>query len=78
MIPGRRVTHEQVPRHRQRFTDDEIEMLFREDATNGRSVQVRENGQASERLERKSVRQIAKKQESLSSRIERAEPVEAD
>ena len=44
----------------------------------GRSVQVRENGQASERLERKSVRQIAKKQESLSSRIERAEPVEAD
>jgi hypothetical protein len=65
-------------RHRQRFTDDEIEMLFREDATNGRSVQVRENGQASERLERKSVRQIAKKQESLSSRIERAEPVEAD
>ena len=44
----------------------------------GRSVQVRENGQASERFERKSVRQIAKKQESLSSRIERAEPVEAD
>ena len=44
----------------------------------GRSVQVRENGQASERLERKSVRQIAKKQKSLSSRIQRADPVEAD
>ena len=44
----------------------------------GRSVQVRGNGQMPEKLERKSTRQIAKKQESLSSRIERAEPVEAD
>jgi len=44
----------------------------------GRSVQVRGNGQTPEKLERKSVRQIAKTQESLSSRIERAEPVEAD
>jgi cytoskeletal protein CcmA (bactofilin family) len=44
----------------------------------GRSVQVRGNGQTPKRLERKSARQIAKNQESLSSRIERAEPVEAD
>jgi cytoskeletal protein CcmA (bactofilin family) len=44
----------------------------------GRSVQVRGNGQTPEKLERKSVRQIAKTQESLSSRIERAEPLEAD
>ena len=44
----------------------------------GRSVQARGNGHTPERLERKSARQIAKNQESLSSRIERAEPVEAD
>ena len=44
----------------------------------GRSVQVRGNGHTPERLERKSARQIAKNQESLSSRIERAEPVEAE
>ena len=41
----------------------------------GRSVQIRGNGQAPEKLERKSTRQIANR-ESLSRRIERA--VEAD
>jgi cytoskeletal protein CcmA (bactofilin family) len=44
----------------------------------GRSVQARRNGQTPKRLERKSARQIEKNPESLSSRIERAEPVEAD
>ena len=43
----------------------------------GRSVQFRGNGQTPEQLEKKSVRQIANR-ESLSRRIERAEPVEAD
>jgi len=44
----------------------------------GRSVQIRGNGQASEKLERKSLRQIANTRESLSRRTERAEAVEAD
>jgi len=44
----------------------------------GRSVQMRGNGQTSEKLERKSLRQIANTRESLSRRTERAEPVEAD
>jgi cytoskeletal protein CcmA (bactofilin family) len=44
----------------------------------GRSVQIRGNGQAPEKLERKSLRQIANTRESLSRRTERAEPVEAD
>src|SRR4249920_1076533 len=44
----------------------------------GRSVQVRGNGQTPKRLERKSARQIATNQESLSPRIERAEPVEGE
>jgi cytoskeletal protein CcmA (bactofilin family) len=43
----------------------------------GRSVQVRGNGQMPEKLERKSVRQIANP-ESLSRRTDRAEPVEAN
>ena len=43
----------------------------------GRSVHMRENGQAPEKLERKSARQIASR-ETLSRRIERAEPVEGD
>jgi len=43
----------------------------------GRSVHMRENGQAPERLERKSARQTANR-ETLSRRIERAEPVEGD
>ena len=42
----------------------------------GRSVQVRGNGQ--KKLESKSTRRIVNKRESLSGRIERAEPVEAD
>jgi hypothetical protein len=44
----------------------------------GRSVQIRENGQTPEKLERKSLKQIANTRESVSRRIERAEPVEAD
>jgi cytoskeletal protein CcmA (bactofilin family) len=44
----------------------------------GRSVQIRGNGQTAEKLERKSLKQIANTRESLSRRIERAEPVEAD
>src|SRR5262245_3054351 len=44
----------------------------------GRSVQVRGNGQTPDKLERKSVRQIAKTRESLTRRIEQAEPAEAD
>jgi cytoskeletal protein CcmA (bactofilin family) len=43
----------------------------------GRSVQIRENGQPFEKPERKSLRQIANR-EALVRRIERAEPVEAD
>ena len=44
----------------------------------GRSVQVRGNGQTSKKLESKSTRQIPKKRESLSHRIERAESSEAE
>jgi cytoskeletal protein CcmA (bactofilin family) len=44
----------------------------------GRSVQIRRNGQATEKLEAKSLKQIANPRESLSRRIERAESVEAD
>ena len=44
----------------------------------GRSVQVRGNGRTPEKLERKSVGQIANARESLSRRIEQAETVEAD
>ena len=44
----------------------------------GRSVQSRRNGQATEKLEAKSLKQIANTRESLSRRIERAESVEAD
>jgi cytoskeletal protein CcmA (bactofilin family) len=44
----------------------------------GRSVQIRGNGQTPEKLERKSLRQIADTRESLSRRTEQAEPVEAD
>jgi cytoskeletal protein CcmA (bactofilin family) len=44
----------------------------------GRSVQIRENGQTADKLERKSLKQIANTRESLSRRIERAESVEAD
>ena len=44
----------------------------------GRSVQIRGNGQTPEKLEKKSLRQIADTRESLSRRTERAEPVEAD
>ena len=40
----------------------------------GRSVQIRENGQTPEKLQRKSLKQIANTRESLSRRIERAEP----
>ena len=44
----------------------------------GRSVQIRGNGQTPDKLERKSLKQIANTRESLSRRIERAESVEAD
>jgi cytoskeletal protein CcmA (bactofilin family) len=44
----------------------------------GRSVQIRGNGQTPKKLERKSLRQIANPRETLSRRTERAEPVEAD
>ena len=44
----------------------------------GRSVQIRGNGQAPEKLEKTSLKQIANTRESLSRRIERAEPVKAD
>ena len=43
----------------------------------GRSMQVRGNGQAAEKLEKKSVRQVERRQ-SLSHRIERVLPVEAE
>jgi cytoskeletal protein CcmA (bactofilin family) len=44
----------------------------------GRSLQIRGNGQTAEKLERKSLKQIANTRESLPRRAERAEPVEAD
>ena len=44
----------------------------------GRSVQIRRNGQATEKLEAKSFKQIANPRKSLSRRIERAESAEAD
>ena len=44
----------------------------------GHSVQIRGNGQGPEKLEKKSLKQIANTPESLSRRIERAEPVKAD
>lgn len=44
----------------------------------GRSVQVRGNGQTSEKLETKSLKQSANRPESLSRRIERAESVDAN
>ena len=44
----------------------------------GRSMQIRGNGQTPEKLERKPLRQIANPRETLSRRTERAEPVEAD
>jgi cytoskeletal protein CcmA (bactofilin family) len=43
----------------------------------GRSVQSRGNGQTSEKVEARSLRQIANRSESLSRRIERAESVGA-
>jgi cytoskeletal protein CcmA (bactofilin family) len=43
----------------------------------GRSVHIRGNRQAAEKLEKKSVRQVERR-ESLSRRIERAVPVEAE
>ena len=44
----------------------------------GRSVQIRGNGQTREKLERTSLRQIANTKETISSQTERTEPVEAD
>src|SRR6476619_3186656 len=44
----------------------------------GRSVQARGNGQTPEKLERKSLRKIANKKDTLSRRVERAEAAEAD
>ena len=44
----------------------------------GRSVQVRGNGQTLEKLEKKSLGQIANRREILSRRTERAESAEAD
>jgi cytoskeletal protein CcmA (bactofilin family) len=44
----------------------------------GRSVQIRRNGQTPEKLEKKSVKQIANTRESPSRRIERAEATEGD
>ena len=44
----------------------------------GHSVQIRGNGQAPEKLEKKSLKQIANTRESLPRRAERAETVEAD
>ena len=44
----------------------------------GHSVQIRGNGQTPEKLEKKSLKQIANTRESLPRRAERAEPVEAD
>jgi cytoskeletal protein CcmA (bactofilin family) len=44
----------------------------------GRSMQVRGNGQAPEKLERKSMRQIANTRDTFSRRTERAQTEEAD
>ena len=44
----------------------------------GRSVQIRGNGQTPEKLEGKSLRQITNKKDTLSRRVERAEAPEAD
>jgi cytoskeletal protein CcmA (bactofilin family) len=44
----------------------------------GRSVQIRGNGQTSGKVEAKSLKQIGNKPESLSRRIERAESMEAN
>jgi cytoskeletal protein CcmA (bactofilin family) len=44
----------------------------------GRSVQIRGNGQTPEKLERKSLRQITNTRETLSRRTERAGAAEAD
>ena len=44
----------------------------------GRSLQIRGNGQTPKKLETKSLRQIANPRETLSRRTERAESVEAD
>jgi hypothetical protein len=44
----------------------------------GRSMQIRGNGQTSGKVEAKSLKQIGNKPESLSRRIERAESVEAN
>src|SRR6476661_3603362 len=44
----------------------------------GRSMQIRGNGQVPEKLERKSLRQIANNKETLSRRVDRAEAAEAD
>src|SRR4029078_7155493 len=44
----------------------------------GRSVQIRGNGQTPEKLEGKSLRQITNKKDTLSRRVERAEAAEAD
>jgi cytoskeletal protein CcmA (bactofilin family) len=44
----------------------------------GRSVQIRGNGQTSAKVEAKSMKQIGNKPESLSRRIERAESVEVN
>jgi cytoskeletal protein CcmA (bactofilin family) len=44
----------------------------------GRSMQIRGNGQTTEKLERKSLRQIANTRETLSRRTERAERAESD
>jgi cytoskeletal protein CcmA (bactofilin family) len=44
----------------------------------GRSMQIRGNGQTPEKLERKSLRQSANTRDTLSRRTERAQPEEAD
>ena len=44
----------------------------------GRSMQIRGNGQTPEKLEGKSLRQITNKKDTLSRRAERAEAAEAD
>jgi cytoskeletal protein CcmA (bactofilin family) len=44
----------------------------------GRSMQIRGNGQTPEKLEGKSLRQITNKKDTLSRRVERAEAAEAD
>jgi cytoskeletal protein CcmA (bactofilin family) len=44
----------------------------------GRSIQIRRNGQTAEKLERKSLRQSANTRDTLSRRTERAQPEEAN